>query len=147
MDNVTRMASGLVPVADRVEGGSGAAARSIRPPAKFDPEYDIRMSAQWFRNHGRLLLQLSEAGETIDNLAVRNLLSHVAELLFFTVGWLENHRDSGPTALVDAVIDTASRTYEKMQESAESGSKSLVELGMGFDELAAGLESLTVSRP
>jgi hypothetical protein len=109
---------------------------------KYDPEYDAAASAQCFRAHAKLILETAEGALSFERPAFSNYLTHVRELLLFTLGWLEQRKASESEAKVGPVVDMVRQLLGRIRSSKMLTNEGFVALGLCFDDLADGLESL-----
>jgi hypothetical protein len=143
MNEEKRLESEFPPASDRMEDEAPPAASERRPTgAKFDPEYDVVASARCFRANARLLLDAAETGLVIEPPALANYLTHVRELLLFTLGWLERRRAVGSAENAASIMGSVREIIARTRVAAPANTDEMLALGLSFDELAEALEAL-----
>lgn len=142
MENVKQLSSGIMRAGDRVEDQPWSLAPESKPTGKYDPEYDVATTTQWLRTHALLLFQLSESTDGVESQGLVNLLTHVNELLLFTLGWLETQQATHPSAKSDEVILAVREVYARVRSYVTRGSGKLIELGLCFEDLSNALHAL-----
>jgi len=142
MDNVKQFSSGIMRAGDRVEDQAWSSSPESKPHGKYDLEFDVATTTQWLRTHALLLFQLSESSDSVENQGIKNLLTHVNELLLFTLGWLESQQAIQPSAGGHELILAVREVHARVHAYVARGSGKLVELGLCFEDLSNALNAL-----
>jgi hypothetical protein len=109
---------------------------------KYDPEYDAATSAQCFRAHAKLIFETAEAPTDFERPAFSNYLTHVRELLLFTLGWLEQGLSPESEAKIGPLVEMVRQMLGRIRSSKMVSNEAFVALGHCFEDLADSLESL-----
>jgi hypothetical protein len=143
MNDGKRLESGFPPASDRLEDYAPPAASERRPTmGKFDPEYDVVATAQCFRAHARMLREAAATASSIERPTLSNYLTHVRELLLFTLGWLERRRADGSIADAAWMIQSVRAIVMRTRLAGSPSGDDVLALGICFDQLAEALEAL-----
>ncbi|HEY3594413.1 MAG TPA: hypothetical protein VGL13_11085 [Polyangiaceae bacterium] len=141
--NGNQLKSGFPPSSNRFEQPLPTLASEAMPAVgKYDPEYDVAASARCFHAHAQLILETAEASGVIERPTFSNYLSHVRELLLYTLGWLEERVSSGARPEAEPVAELVRHVMRRARTSTVTSAEGLIALGLCFDELAEALDSL-----